>query len=292
MTCPRCQQGNPAEARFCMKCGASVTLACARGGTELPAGAAFCVTCGQALGAAPALAPPVTPVSYTPRHLVEKILVSAFLDPGAPLSPPGDRAVLDRQRIEQELRLVADEPLRQARVWLVAERADWPDANTGLSRLRMSDDLGQTWALDQERDLGGGHVALRWRPPAPGPVKTVHARSLAGFRIGVIALGGITATADAAAAARNAASQAEANKQKQAADDGPPKPGTPSTPPGAARSRTGRPTVSTSRCAGPACCTRATTRATRRWRRSKRPTPAPPRPARPRSARPSCAVRR
>lgn len=176
------------------------------------------------------------PFGYTPPRVRDFAPVTlddrefdAFLDPGAPLSPPGDQEVLDRQRIEQELRLVADEPLSQARVWLVAERAAWPDANTGLSRLRVSDDLGQTWALDQERDLGGGHMALRWRPPVPGPVKIVHARSLAGFRIGVIALGGITATADAAAAARNAASQAEANKQQQAAANGPPKPGTPSS---------------------------------------------------------------
>ena len=30
MTCPRCQQENPAEAHFCMKCGTALTLVCAK----------------------------------------------------------------------------------------------------------------------------------------------------------------------------------------------------------------------------------------------------------------------
>jgi hypothetical protein len=30
MTCPRCQQENPAEAHFCMKCGTGLTLVCAK----------------------------------------------------------------------------------------------------------------------------------------------------------------------------------------------------------------------------------------------------------------------
>ena len=59
-----------------MKCGASVTLVCTRCGTELPDGAAFCFSCGHALGTSAAAAPPVTPATYTPKHLAEKILVS------------------------------------------------------------------------------------------------------------------------------------------------------------------------------------------------------------------------
>src|SRR5712692_2951275 len=53
MTCPRCQQENPAEAHFCMKCGAGLTLACAKCNTELPTGAGFCFACGQPVTAAP-----------------------------------------------------------------------------------------------------------------------------------------------------------------------------------------------------------------------------------------------
>src|SRR5262249_10897452 len=64
------------QARFCMKCGAALTLTCAKCSTELPSGAAFCFGCGQpvpSLGTAPRFAAPET---YTPRHLAEKILTS------------------------------------------------------------------------------------------------------------------------------------------------------------------------------------------------------------------------
>jgi class 3 adenylate cyclase/tetratricopeptide (TPR) repeat protein len=77
MQCSRCQQDNPPQARFCMKCGASVALTCGKCSTELPAGAAFCFSCGQPVGTAPAREPRFTaPESYTPRHLAQKILIS------------------------------------------------------------------------------------------------------------------------------------------------------------------------------------------------------------------------
>src|SRR5262245_33285961 len=77
MECSRCQQDNPPQARFCMKCGASVTLACGNCRTELPSGAAFCFSCGQPGGTAPAPEPRFSaPESYTPKHLAEKILSS------------------------------------------------------------------------------------------------------------------------------------------------------------------------------------------------------------------------
>jgi ribosomal protein L40E len=76
MTCPRCQQENPAEAHFCMKCGTGLTLACAKCNTELPTGAAFCFACGQPVAAAPGGQRFNSPAAYTPRHLAEKILMS------------------------------------------------------------------------------------------------------------------------------------------------------------------------------------------------------------------------
>src|SRR5215471_977521 len=77
MECSRCQQDNPPQARFCMKCGASVTLACGKCGTELPAGAAFCFSCGQPVGTTATREPRFTaPESYTPKHLAEKIITS------------------------------------------------------------------------------------------------------------------------------------------------------------------------------------------------------------------------
>ena len=58
MKCPRCQQDNPAHARFCLGCGARLALACGSCGAELPGGARFCLQCGQAVAAGTAAAGP------------------------------------------------------------------------------------------------------------------------------------------------------------------------------------------------------------------------------------------
>ena len=77
MKCSRCQQENPAHARFCLGCGARLALACSTCGTELPGGARFCLQCGQAVAAGGAAASPsLAPEAYTPKHLAEKILTS------------------------------------------------------------------------------------------------------------------------------------------------------------------------------------------------------------------------
>jgi len=54
MQCPRCQQDNPPQAKFCLECGNRLVLTCAQCSTELPAGAKFCLECGQPVGAGPA----------------------------------------------------------------------------------------------------------------------------------------------------------------------------------------------------------------------------------------------
>jgi Double zinc ribbon/Adenylate and Guanylate cyclase catalytic domain len=77
MKCPRCQQENPPQAKFCLGCGARLALACSACGTELPGGAQFCLQCGQAVAAGSAAASPSpAPEAYTPKHLAEKILTS------------------------------------------------------------------------------------------------------------------------------------------------------------------------------------------------------------------------
>ncbi len=75
MQCPKCQQDNPANARFCLQCGSSVLLSCTKCGTELPANSRFCFSCGNPVAQT---IPPASasPNSYTPRHLAEKILIS------------------------------------------------------------------------------------------------------------------------------------------------------------------------------------------------------------------------
>ena len=75
MHCPRCQAGNAADARFCEDCGARLALACPQCGADVLPGKRFCRACGAALAGGSAAAVPAL-ASYTPKHLVEKILMS------------------------------------------------------------------------------------------------------------------------------------------------------------------------------------------------------------------------
>jgi len=76
MTCPRCQQDNPAHARFCLGCGCRLALACGSCGAELPGTARFCLPCGQAVATFTVGTRSSGPETYTPKHLAEKILTS------------------------------------------------------------------------------------------------------------------------------------------------------------------------------------------------------------------------
>jgi hypothetical protein len=91
MQCTACGHENRDTARFCLGCGQPLALRCTSCGAELPAGARFCDGCGielqgvtglggSGLGdSGSCLTPnPVTPLtlSYTPKHLADKILAS------------------------------------------------------------------------------------------------------------------------------------------------------------------------------------------------------------------------
>ncbi|MFQ5849452.1 MAG: AAA family ATPase [Candidatus Binatia bacterium] len=77
MKCPRCQQENPWQAKFCLECAAPLGLACARCGAQLPVSARFCPECAQPVGARSVPQSRFTsPEAYTPKHLAEKILTS------------------------------------------------------------------------------------------------------------------------------------------------------------------------------------------------------------------------
>ncbi len=54
MQCRKCQAENPAEARFCLHCGAPQAVRCGQCGGDLPPEARFCMACGQAVGGAAA----------------------------------------------------------------------------------------------------------------------------------------------------------------------------------------------------------------------------------------------
>jgi class 3 adenylate cyclase len=76
MQCPRCKHENTPKAKFCEECAAPLARTCANCGTQLPPTAKFCPECARPVGAALAEPRFASPESYTPKHLVEKILTS------------------------------------------------------------------------------------------------------------------------------------------------------------------------------------------------------------------------
>jgi class 3 adenylate cyclase/predicted ATPase len=82
MLCPNCQHDNPEGARFCNACGAKLESTCPGCGHVNPPGSRFCNGCGTSLTnqssvqrLASSVQPSQPPVSYTPKHLAERILV-------------------------------------------------------------------------------------------------------------------------------------------------------------------------------------------------------------------------
>jgi class 3 adenylate cyclase/predicted ATPase len=82
MKCPGCGHENREGVKFCNECAVPLPTHCPSCGAPNPAGAKFCNECaapltGKARPTSPAFtAPSPTPLSYTPRHLAEKILTS------------------------------------------------------------------------------------------------------------------------------------------------------------------------------------------------------------------------
>jgi class 3 adenylate cyclase/tetratricopeptide (TPR) repeat protein len=76
--CPQCRGENPPGARFCNHCGHRLDATCAACGQSNPPGSKFCNGCGGRLGAPEANAPArfVSPDTYTPKHLADRILTS------------------------------------------------------------------------------------------------------------------------------------------------------------------------------------------------------------------------
>src|SRR6266446_3819937 len=88
MRCPQCGHDNKEKAKFCNECGSRLEVICAACATTNPPGSKFCSGCGSPLtgqsrvpspeSRVPSLessVPPLSsPLSYTPRHLAERIL--------------------------------------------------------------------------------------------------------------------------------------------------------------------------------------------------------------------------
>jgi hypothetical protein len=78
MRCVACGFENPADASFCGECAAPLagTLICPSCGKANPARQKFCNGCGRSLGGSADRSVSPDPRSYTPKHLVEKILTT------------------------------------------------------------------------------------------------------------------------------------------------------------------------------------------------------------------------
>ena len=75
MQCPRCQHVNPPGMKFCGECAAPLVSTCPSCGAGNPPENKFCGQCAAPLRSTPATKF-TAPDSYTPKHLVEKILMS------------------------------------------------------------------------------------------------------------------------------------------------------------------------------------------------------------------------
>jgi len=77
LTCSGCQTQNPPQAKFCLKCAASLSARCTSCGIQLPVSAKFCLECGHPVSEGTVAEPRLrSPESYTPKHLAEKIVTS------------------------------------------------------------------------------------------------------------------------------------------------------------------------------------------------------------------------
>jgi class 3 adenylate cyclase len=76
MRCPSCGVENPEGMKFCGQCASPLGRRCPQCGFDNPSGFAFCGRCATPLTDQPPVPRPQAPLSYTPRHLVEKILTS------------------------------------------------------------------------------------------------------------------------------------------------------------------------------------------------------------------------
>ena len=115
MKCPRCQQENPPQAKFCLECATPFALRCANCGTTLPAGAKFCFECATPVGAPGSPPQFASPEAYTPKHLAEKILTTK-----SALEGERKQVTVLFADLKGSMELLADRDLEEARKLLDA----------------------------------------------------------------------------------------------------------------------------------------------------------------------------
>ena len=112
MHCPRCGFENPEGMKFCGQCASPLGRRCPQCGFENPPGFAFCEQCAAPLTVAPSMAAPL-PQTYTPAHLVEKILTSK-----AALEGERKQVTVLFSDLKGSMELLADRDLEDARQFL------------------------------------------------------------------------------------------------------------------------------------------------------------------------------
>jgi hypothetical protein len=126
--------------------------------------------------------------------------------------PSASPAALMRWQPIQSAMLRPEQPLVSARLWLLIDGAVASDAP-----IMVVDNRGETWSNTDRDALPSGRIALRFAPVTAGWIEWVEIRWMMGNYVAILGLGGITADAEAAVAARNTASQAIAQQQAEAA---------------------------------------------------------------------------
>ena len=77
IACPDCAAANPADHRFCGKCGAALTRTCATCGQSSPASNRFCGSCGKPLAVDAEPEPePVPEPAPPPNQTVQRLDVT------------------------------------------------------------------------------------------------------------------------------------------------------------------------------------------------------------------------
>src|SRR5438876_2832027 len=128
MQCPACRHENPAQAKFCLECGARLVVTCANCGTELPPSAKFCPECGARVtpSGATIVSPSGSPEAYTPKHLAERILTAK-----AVLEGERKRVTVLFADLKGSMELLADRDPEEARKILDPVLAHMMDAVHG-----------------------------------------------------------------------------------------------------------------------------------------------------------------
>src|SRR5712692_5394192 len=168
MRCSSCQADNLPENRFCEQCGTPLEVRCPQCGASVRSGARFCGACGHRL-TEPAVTPsvPTQPtadyqgrlVSYTPKHLAQKILTT--------------RSALEGER-RQVTVLFAD----TAGFTTLAEKLDPEDVHQILDRcFELITAAVHRFEGTINQYTGDGVMALFGAPIAheDGPRRAVHA---------------------------------------------------------------------------------------------------------------------